>query len=144
MANLRLVQPMLDFWQELRVFLLYNKGFTDEATNYMPKSILKVLHKLVPSHLEADLADSCDKNGLHQPRQVGGLINRRNSDHIWHLNALMAQGVASCGDSATPMGNDASDPGNQIYHLHMDFNKAFNSVPREALREALTRYGITG
>ena len=101
-----------------------------------------MLYKLVASHLVAELASFCDENDLHHCSQIGGLSNRRTSEHRWNLNALMAQKRGRYEGSAALMSDEPTETGNHIYYLYIYFNKAFNSVPREALREAVITYRV--
>ena len=57
--------------------------------------------------------------------------NRRCSDHIWRLHALMERGKKL-----------AQNRYPHSYHLYVDFGKAVNSVPRKALRQTLEQYQI--
>ena len=152
-VNLHLTTPMPESWQRSNVFLLYKKGAPDIPSNYRPISLLNVVYKLIASHLTGTLSSLTAQHGLNHPAQIGGLHNRRTSDHICHLSALMGLGVeespqsAACGCVAPtscncPPSPPLPPPGGHFYHLYVDFNKAFNSVPRAALREALVRYGL--
>ena len=163
-VNLHLTVPMPESWQRSNVFLLYKKGPPDDPKNYRPISLLNVVYKLIASHVTATLSALCAEHGLDHPSQIGGRHNRRTSDHIWHLCALMEMGVAECapceGCSTPPatLSREAAAPpcrcdqspspppngrtSDAFYHLYVDFNKAFNSVPRVALKRALEAYGL--
>ena len=55
--------------------------------------------------------------------QHGGLAAHRTADHIYHIKALQIKNK-------------------QAYHLYIDFNKAFNSIPQQALIYTLQYYNL--
>ena len=64
------------------------------------------------------------KHKLVHPCQHGGLNNHRCGDHIYDVVSRM---LLSKG---------------RLYHLYIDFNKAFNSVPLQGLWTTLRGYGL--
>ena len=58
------------------------------------------------------------------PCQHGGLRNHRCGDHIYDVVSRMLQSKG------------------RLYHLYIDFNKAFKSVPLHALWHTLHGYGL--
>ena len=130
-CNYFIDKPMPPSWQSSKVYLLYKKGNRQLPINYRPISLLGVVYKIIASHLTTSLADLANTHDLIHHSQVGGMANRRCSDHIWHLLALRSR------DAQSP-----PDPYPHDYHLYVDFNKAFNSVPRKALRAALEKYNL--
>ena len=130
-ATISLINPCPPSWQSSKLYLLYKKGNRQLPINYRPISLLGVVYKIIASHLTTSLADLANTHDLIHHSQVGGMANRRCSDHIWHLLALRSRDAHSPPD-AYPHG----------YHLYADFNKAFNSVPRKALRAALEKYNL--
>ena len=87
--NLHLSNPMPDDWQRSNVFLLFKKGDISDPKNYRPKSLLGVMYKLVASFLSKSFSALAEKYQLHHDSQIGGLANRRTSDHILHLASLI-------------------------------------------------------
>ena len=87
--NLHLSNPMPEAWQRSNVFLLYKKGDLSDPKNYRPISLLGVMYKLVASFLSESFSILAEKHQLHHDSQIGGLANRRTSDHILHLASLI-------------------------------------------------------
>ena len=87
--NLHLSNPMLDAWQRSNIFLLYKKGDVSGPKNYRPISLLGVMYKLVASFLSETFSVLAERYQLHHDSQIGGLANRRTSDHILHLDSLI-------------------------------------------------------
>ena len=130
-CNHYLHHPLPGTWQHSSVTLLYKKGCPRDPANYRPISLLNLIYKLVAGHLASTLATLVETHSLSHPSQIGGMRNRRCSDHIWRLQALMERD-RKLDQNRYP----------HSYHLYVDFNKAFNSVPRKALRRALEQYQI--
>ena len=108
---------------ESQVFLLYKKGDTRLTSNYRPISLLNSLYKLVSTHLVDQLSSHTLTHKLLHPSQHGGLPCHHTADHIHHITALQSRNTPA-------------------YHLHIDFNKAFNSIPRSALWSTLIHYNL--
>ena len=87
--NLHLSNPMVDGWQRPNFFLLFKKGDVSDPRNYRPIILLGVLHKLVASYLSEGFSGLSERYSLNHESQIGGLANRRTSDHILHLAALI-------------------------------------------------------
>ena len=108
---------------ESQVFLLYKRGDTRLTSNYRPISLLNSLYKLVSTHLVDQLSSHTLTHKLLHPSQHGGLPCHRTADHIHHITALQSRNTPA-------------------YHLYIDFNKAFNSIPRSALWSTLIHYNL--
>ena len=87
--NLHLSTPMPGDWQRSNVFLLFKKGDMSDPRNYRPICLLGVMYKLVASFLFESFSTLAEKYQLNQDSQIGGLANRRTSDHILHLASLI-------------------------------------------------------
>ena len=87
--NLHLSNPMPDDWQRSNVFLLFKKGDVSDPKNYRPISLLWGIYKLVASFLSESFSVLAERYRLHHESQIGGLANRRTSDHILHLASLI-------------------------------------------------------
>ena len=93
------------------------------TSNYGPISLLNSLYKLVSTHLVDQLSSHTLTHKLLHPSQHGGLPSHRTADHIHHITALQSRNTPS-------------------YHLYIDFNKVFNSIPRSALWSTLIHYNL--
>ena len=130
-CNHYLHHPLPATWQHSSVTLLYKKGCPRDPVNYRPISLLGLIYKIVAGHLASTMATLVETHNLFHPSQIGGMRNRRCSDHIWRLMALNERDKKL-----------AQNRYPHNYHLYVDFNKAFNSVPRKALRRTLEQYQI--
>ena len=122
-TNFSLTHTMPQNFTESQVFLLYKKGDTRLTSNYRPISLLNSLYMLESTHLVDQLSSHTLTHELSHPSQHGGLPCHRTADHIHHITALQSR--------KTP-----------AYHLYIDFNKAFNSIPRSALWPTLIHYNL--
>ena len=122
-TNFSLTHTMPPNFTESQVFLLYKKGDTRWTSNYRPISLLNSLYKLVSTHLVDQLSSHTLTHKLLHPSQHGGLPCHRTADHIHHITALQSRNTPA-------------------YHLYIDFNKAFNSIPRSALWSTLIHYNL--
>ena len=122
-TNFSLTHTMPPRFTEWQVFLLYKKGDTRLTSNHRPTSLLNSLYKLVSTHLVNQLSSHTLTHKLLHPSQHGGLPCHRTADHIHHITALQSRNTPA-------------------YHLYIDFNKAFNSIPRSALWSTLIHYNL--
>ena len=87
--NQNLSTPLPGDWQRSNFFLLFKKGDVSDPRNYRPISLLGVMYKLVASFLSEGFSMLAERYQLNQDSQIGGLENRRTSDHILHLTSLI-------------------------------------------------------
>ena len=111
-------------WAKARVCLLYKKGDPKKASNYRPICLIQSIVKLASVWQCQALTKLTANHRLIHPCQHGGLKNHRCGDHIYDLVSRMLQSKG------------------RLYHLYVDFNKAFNSVPLKALWRTLRGYGL--
>ena len=102
--------------------LLFKKGGPRDPQNYRPICLIPSLQTLTAAFLNDQLVQFSEKFSLIHKSQHGGLKNHRCGDHIYDVVARNIQ-----------MGGPA-------YHLYIDFNKAFTSVPHETLWSVLRAY----
>ena len=110
-------------WLKANIFLLYTKGDPHNPTNYRPIALLNTLYKIIASYGAHTLTYYATTYHLTNNTQYGGLPNHRTADHIY-----------------TMIANLSLHP--DMYHLYLDLNKAFNSVPHGALWQILSNYNI--
>ena len=108
--NLHLSNPMPDDWQRSNVFLLYKKGDVSDPKNYRPISLLGVMYKLVASFLSEIFWVLAESYQLHHESQIGGLANRRTSDHILHLASLIGGRTSGYTPPPSPPRHGTPDP----------------------------------
>ena len=111
-------------WSSARVCLLYKKGDRHDPVNYRPICLIQTLVKLSSAWQCSQLKGLTQKHKLVHPCQHGGLNNHRCGDHIYDVVSRM---LLSKG---------------RLYHLYIDFNKAFNSIPLQGLWTTLRGYGL--
>ena len=111
-------------WSHALLALLFKKGDPRDPQNYRPICLIQSLQKLTAAFLNDQLVQFSEKFSLIHKSQHGGLKNHRCGDHIYDVVARNIQ-----------MGGPA-------YHLYIDFNKAFNSVPHETLWSVLRAYQL--
>ena len=117
-TNFSLTHTMPPHFTVWPVFLLYKKGDTRLTSNYRPLSLLNSLYRLLSTHLVDQLSNHTLTHKLLHPSQYGGLPCHHTADHIHHITALQSRNTPA-------------------YHLYIDFNKAFNRIPRSALWSTL-------
>ena len=111
-------------WSRARVCLLYRKGDKTDPANYRPICLIQTLVKLAAAWQCEQLTALTQQHRLIHPCQHGGLKNHRCGDHIYDVVSRMLRSKG------------------RLYHLYIDFNKAFNSVPLHALWTTLRGYGL--
>ena len=111
-------------WSTARVCLLFKKGDPHLPGNYRPICLIQTLVKLAAVWQCAQLTDLTHRHSLLHKCQHGGLKHHRCGDHIYDVVSRM---LLSKG---------------RLYHLYIDFKKAFNSVPLDALWATLPGYGL--
>ena len=74
--------------------------------------------RIISTHATKHLSALATAHSLIHTSQIGGLRNRRTSDHTFHLITKFHDVPSS-------------------YSLYIDFNKAFNSVPQPTMWQVL-------
>ena len=110
-------------WPKAKNFLLYKKGDPHLPINYQPIALLNPIYKILASYGASTLTYYSTKYKLTNNTEYGRLPNHRTTDHIFSMIATLFL-----------------QP--DIYHLYLDVNKAFNSVPHKALWKILSNYNI--
>ena len=111
-------------WSASRVCLLYKKGDPRKAENYRPICLIQILVKLAAAWPCKHLTAATQQHSLLHGCQHGGLAGHRCGEHVYDVVSRMLQSKG------------------RLYHLYIDFNKAFNSVLLKALWKTLEGYGL--
>ena len=116
-------------WRQGLITSLFKKGKRDDPSNYRPITLLPILGKLYASIINAKLVNHVESNNLIHTSQNGfRLVEERNTDdHIISLTELYD--YHKCHKSPLFVG-------------FIDFSKAFDGVPRQALLATLQKTGI--
>ena len=118
--NRFLHSPLPPHWLCAKICLLYKKGNPFSPSNYRPSALLNCIYKLLATFACKHLRAQAFAHDILSEIQHGGLPGHQCADHLYHLKALYAKSKKS-------------------YSLFIDFNKAFNSVPRGTLWTVLER-----
>ena len=100
-----LFDPIPDTWTQAEIFLLFKKGDVKDPTNNRPISLLNAIYKIISSHINSFLSKTLIKHQLINHTQIGGLANRRTSDHIYRVTQHMFKfrGVITCTLTSTKL-----------------------------------------
>ena len=115
--------PIPEHWSKSNVFLLFKLGDPLDTKNYRPISLLHSVFKVVSTHLFDQLYSHVEQHNLMHKAQHGGLPGFRTSDHLLHLKTQQHLFPNS-------------------YHLYIDLNKAFNSIPINSLMSLPSHYNL--
>ena len=115
--------PIPNQWLRAKVIPLFKKGDPQIPSNYRPISLLTSIYKVLASYATHVITFLTLEHSLLSSSPFGGLPNHRCTDHIFSM-----------------ISNLSTDP--DLYHLYLDLNKAFNSVPHQALFQILRNYNF--
>ncbi len=109
---------------------IHKKGDTSNCNNYRGITITSCLGKLFNKVLNTRLVDHLEETGTLSDNQAAYRKGYSTTDHIFSLKSIINKYVRM---------NKA-----RLYCCFVDFQKAFDSVPREALLLKLLRLNING
>ena len=110
-------------WLKAKMLLLHKRREPHLPINYPPITLLNSIYKILASYGASTLTYYSTTYKLTNNTQYGGLPNHRTTDHIFSMIANL---------SLHP----------DIYHLYLDLNKTYKSVPHNALCKILSNYNI--
>ena len=117
-------------WNTSMILPIYKKGSKMDPENYRGISLLSCIGKLFSAILNQRLLTFVTKNKILSNAQLGFIPGNRTSDALLILNNLI---------------NYYCHKANKhIFGCFVDFQKAFDKVPRYALFEKLLNYEING
>lgn len=106
-----------------------NKGDRQDCNNYRGITLLSCFSKLFTSAVNERLNDFCEANGILKENQTGFRSGYSTTDHVFLLHTLIELFLSSnC----------------SLFTAFVDFAKAFDSIPREALWYKLLKEGVAG
>ncbi len=128
LINLSIVQKIQpSSWAKALVCLIHKKGPRSNPLNYRPIALLQIISKLYTSVLNARLVTILEANGAISPSQAGFLRNRSTQELVAHHLGTI---------------NNARIHKKELHVLYFDLEKAFDTVPHNGLRHALSLYQI--
>jgi hypothetical protein len=117
-------------WNIGNIIPLHKKGSFDDPNNYRGITVGSAISKVYAKVLNERLTTWSEKGGLRALGQAGFRPAHRTTDHIFTLQHLID------GECDRPKG--------RLYCCFVDFQKAFDTVPREILWARLASLGIDG
>ena len=117
-------------WNTAIINPIHKKGSKSDPSNYRGISLLSCFNKFFTAILNKRLMKFCLDNNILSKEQMGFIPGNRTSDAFIVLYNLI---------------NDYCHLNNKyIYGCFVDFQRAFDSVPRHKLFEKLINYNVTG
>ena len=116
-------------WITGMIMPIHKKGYKTSACNYRGIMLLSCLGKLFTSILNQRLLDFAKENDTLSQEQIGFLKGNRTSDNLIILHTLI---------------HEKLNAGKKLFACFVDFEKAFDRVPRNLLIKKLYNCGIKG
>ena len=107
---------------------IFKSGDPNDPSNYRGITVTIILAKLFAMILEKRISDWAEGKGLRAAGQAGFRRDHRTTDNLFIMNALIDQTLKE---------------GQKLYCCFVDFKKAFDSIPRASLWEALEGRGLS-
>ena len=112
-------------WKEANIIPLFKKGSRNKSVNYRPVNLTAVICKLLETIIRDHMMGFLIKHKLINPSQHG-LLKARSCLNLLCFFEEMTKWV----DDASP-----------VDVIYLDFQKAFDKVPRQRLQFKITWYG---
>jgi hypothetical protein len=112
-------------WKESIVIPINKKGDKTDCVNYRGISLLSTSYKMLSNILLSRLIPYA--NEIIGDHQCGLQCNRSTTDQIFYIHQILEKKWEYNGT---------------VHQLFIDFNKAYDSVRREALYKILIEFGI--
>ena len=117
-------------WKTSIITTIYKKGSKTDPSNYRGISLISCLAKLFSAVLNNRLINYLDHNSILSNQQLGFRSGNRTSDALVCIRNMIDY---YCHKSSQ-----------HIFGCFVDFQKAFDSIPRYKLFEKLKKHKITG
>jgi len=119
-------------WADTLVCLVFKKGDPTVWKNYRPIAIVQLLGKIYATILQQRLSDWTESLGLRAPAQTGFRPGHATSHHAFVLQQLITNQ------------RGRSRGHRRLYVCFVDFEQAYDSVPRDRLWQRLHDIGVRG
>ena len=117
-------------WLTALIVLIHKKGTKSDISNYRGISLLSCLSKLFCSVLNNRIVKWGEENNVFSTSQLGFRKGNRTSDALTILHNLVDK---YCHKGKSP-----------LYACFVDFQKAFDKIPRDLLLQKLNNIGVRG
>ena len=107
---------------------IFKSGDANDPNNYRGITVTTILAKLFAMVLENRISDWAEGKGVRAAGQAGFRRDYRTTDNLLVMNTIVSQALKE---------------GNKVYCGFVDFRKAFDFVPRNALWAALEDRGLS-
>ena len=121
-------------WNLGFIIPIFKKGERTDADNYRGITLLSCLSKLFTSVLNERLYDHLVNEGIMRKEQGGFRKNHSTTDSMFSLKSIIDRVVKG----------KPKKRNNMLFTCFVDFQKAFDSVPRHILFSKILNAGITG
>jgi hypothetical protein len=115
-------------WSHHIIHPIHKSGPSSDPNNYRTIMVGHTFSKLYATVLHMKLSKELDQRSLRARGQAGFRPAHQTIDHIFTLQAII---------------EEARHRSSKVYCCFVDFRKAFDSVPREALFQRLRDIGIS-
>ena len=116
-------------WRTANVTPIFKKGARTEPENYRPVSLTSIPCKLIESIVKDSLMAHLEENMLMNPSQHGFMPGKSCATNLLEFFEVVTRTV---------------DDGKNMDIIFLDFEKAFDKVPKECLLAKLAAHGIGG
>ena len=110
---------------------LHKKGSKSDEKNYRGIALLSCIGKFFNVIINERISDFALANNIIQPEQLGFMKGNRTSDNLMILHSIVRSYFSKKG-------------GNKVYAAFIDFEKAYDKIPRRILIEKIRRFGLNG
>ena len=117
-------------WSTAILVPIHKKGSKLEIANYRGISLLSTLGKLFVSILNNRIVKWAEENKVLSQGQIGFLKGNRTSDALIIVHNIISKYCVK--------------QGKKVYSCLVDFEKAFDNVPRDLMLKKLDKIGING
>jgi hypothetical protein len=114
-----------DRWKESIIIPIHKKGDKTDCSNYRGISLLSASYKILSNILLSRLSPYVDE--IIEDHQCGFRRNRWTTDQIFCIQQILEK---------------KWEYNKTVHQLFVDFNKAYDSVRREALYNILIEFGV--